>query len=204
MISNKVTIIEWPYRQIPGKRWQTIQTASMNHMLKNFGSFNKWVGYFDADEYFQFNDMHADLVLKSHSKSLVNLLDEANINMANALQFTVWKVSCSLSTTDLAKGRCTLLMEKCKVFDNTKTPLQVYSQKMWVKLATVRLMQNIHALDNDNHTFERDISWKQLGRFRHYHYGKIGENLEGVVVDESVRRYVPSFREKVGLVSSVC
>ena len=75
-----------------------MQNACLNHMMKNFGAFNNWVGFMDVDEYFQLNASHAETIAAGRA-TLVQLLDAELAAprddgfLCHSLQFQMWQVS---------------------------------------------------------------------------------------------------------------
>ncbi|CAF4417291.1 unnamed protein product [Rotaria sp. Silwood2] len=91
-----------------------IQSASMNHALKNFGPFNTRMGYFDVDEYFQLNNTNEQLIL-SRKKSLVELLDQSfpETKFPGGVQFYNCTISCFLSQEEILASRHLNIFQKC-------------------------------------------------------------------------------------------
>ncbi|CAF2891502.1 unnamed protein product [Rotaria sp. Silwood2] len=123
-----VTIIKWPFRPIQNQHWNMIQSASMNHALKNFGPFNKWMGYFDVDEYFQLNNTNEQLIL-SRKKSLVELLDQSfpETKFPGGVQFYNCTISCFLSQEEILASRHLNMFQKCNSIVDCSV-IQVTSQ----------------------------------------------------------------------------
>ncbi|CAF1448671.1 unnamed protein product [Didymodactylos carnosus] len=199
MNSNIVTLIRWPFAPYPGKHWNSIQTSSMNHCLKSFGPFNRWIGYFDVDEYFQPNDEIIEKIFNK-SRTLAELLDEnfEEQMYPGAVQFINWSISCFLSRIDVLKSRYHLNIEKCKFITKQSPP------KMFIRPRNVPAMHNIHALESGL-KFKTDTTWKEFGRFRHYNGGNHGDilpventnNNSNFVVDKTIMKYVILLREKI-------
>ncbi|CAF1390326.1 unnamed protein product, partial [Didymodactylos carnosus] len=195
---NLVTIIRWPFKPNDGVYWNTIQRSSMNHALKNFGPFNRWMGYFDVDEYFQPNDMIANLITNS-STSLATLLDTAypERDYPCGVQFEQWRISCFLSQTDLIQSRYSLTLEKCNVIldDRLRVP-----QKMFLRPKHIPILLNIHQLESGLE-YKSNVSWREFGRFRHYHYGKVGDSedlkKENARIDRTMDRYISILKQRI-------
>ena len=190
-----VTIVQWPFVPLPNEHWNMIQSASMNHMLKNFGPFNRWIGYFDVDEYFFPSDRHFSSILGGE-KSLVQLFDEhvSSYGSAGAIQFFNCPMSCTINQDELLNDRFMLNIEKCQ----TKSLSESCStrSKMFIRPSNVPLMQNIHALSLGE--FVPASRSEDLARFRHYHYGSVGSNLtKNENLPVALRPHLDRLRQRV-------
>lgn len=190
-----VTIVQWPFLPLPKEHWNMIQSASMNHMLKNFGPFNRWVGYFDVDEYFFINETFFESII-DRRLSLPDLLDRyfPVEKYSGGVQFPNCPMSCSITQDDILISRYTLLIEKCQVISEPKECQSRF--KLFLRPKHVPLMQNIHALSlgvqADSHLS------KSLGHFQHFHYGNIDSNSKkNVDYINSSKRYIDRLRSRV-------
>ena len=167
----------------------------MNHMLKNFGPFNRWIGYFDVDEYFFINETSAQSILDRRS-FLPDLLDEyfPVENYSGAVQFQNCPMSCSITQDDIVISRYTLLIEKCQILSE---PHQCQSRfKLFLRPKNVPLMQNIHALSLGVQA-NANLS-NSFGRFQHFHYGNVSSTLvKDVHYMNSLKRYIDKLRNRV-------
>ncbi|CAM4987670.1 unnamed protein product [Rotaria socialis] len=184
-----VTIVYWPYTPPSGAHWNIIQSASMNHALKNFGPFNKWLGYFDVDEYFQLNSTLIKSVI-SKSYTLADLFDYRfpEHDYPSGAQFVNCQISCFLSQNEIVASRYTLLFQKCNI-----VPIHNHcntAAKMFIRPHNVPIMQNIHVLPIGM-VFAQNVTLGQFGQFRHYHHGSVGSdlNIQGVR-DESMDEFI--------------
>ena len=50
--ANIVTLIYYPFIPTKEIHWNSIQRSTFQKMLQQFGHKNKWIGFFDIDEYF--------------------------------------------------------------------------------------------------------------------------------------------------------
>ena len=50
--ANIVTLIYYPFIPTKEMHWNSIQRSTFQKMLQQFGHKNKWIGFFDIDEYF--------------------------------------------------------------------------------------------------------------------------------------------------------
>ena len=198
MDNGIVTLIRWSFKPREGQHYNTIQAASMNHCLKNFGPFNRWIGYFDVDEYFQLNEKMIDKIFNK-SATLFQLLDETYDERVypGAVQFQSSSFACFLSQIDVLQSRYKLNIEKCKVITNEANP------KMFIRPRNVPIMQNIHALEFGL-KFKHNANWDEFGRFRHYNRAKGGgvseiSNLkkETGILDNTMERYVTQLRKRI-------
>jgi len=198
MDNGIVTLIRWSFKPREGNHYNTIQAASMNHCLKNFGPFNRWIGYFDVDEYFQLNEKMINRIFNK-STTLFQLLDETYDERVypGAVQFQSSSISCFLSQTDVLQSRYKLNIEKCKVITNEAHP------KMFIRPRNVPIMQNIHGLESGL-KFKRNANWDEFGRFRHYNRAKYGgvsviSNLKNGtgILDNTMERYVTQLKTRI-------
>ncbi|CAF1264019.1 unnamed protein product [Didymodactylos carnosus] len=192
-----VTIVRWPYTATRGRHWNTIQRASMNHALKTFGPYNRWMGYFDVDEYFQLNNEKADLVLNG-STTLAQLLDKTYPEhiYSCGVQFEAVQLSCFLTQLDIIQSRYRLSIEKCNVFLDER---QRVPPKMFIRAENIPIMVMIHSLPRLK--YKQNANYAEFGRFRHYHHGKLGavEELKANngKVDRSMERYVHILKQRI-------
>lgn len=189
-----VTIIRWWYEPLDGVEWNMIQTASMNHALKNFGPYNRWMGYFDVDEYFQIKNM-TNFTLDSIS--LDTLLDQQfpESKYPGGVQFQACTVACRLTQADVLSSRYRILFEKCQHV-NMQSDCRV-PQKMFIRPRNVPLMFSIHELSYGM-KYATDRESFSFGRFRHYHNGHIiFRSLQGSNFDQSMDIFIKTLRERV-------
>lgn len=177
-----VTIIRWYYNPLPKRHWNTVQSASMNHMLKNFGPFNRWVGYFDVDEYFFITSTYLRLLLDGNF-SLPNLFDQdfPESKYPGGIQFFNCPMSCGIDQEDLAVSRYSLLIEKCQLIRGSEDCK--FRTKMFIRPLAVPLMQNIHTLELVR--FADYNKTRHFGRFQHYHYGSIVQKTYDTVFNDA-------------------
>jgi hypothetical protein len=194
MERNIVTIIRWPYKPLKGHHWNMIQSASMNHALKNFGPFNRWMGYFDVDEYFQIKNISN---FTFGNIPLSNLLDQTfpESKYPGGVQFQTCQISCLLTQDDIISSRYHILLEKCQHVDMEKDCQA--PTKMFIRPRNVPLMQNIHALSYGmNHAKSSDSA--SFGRFRHYHYGIVTSNFpKNKTMDISMNIFIKHLKERI-------
>ncbi|OJU53398.1 MAG: hypothetical protein BGN96_17355 [Bacteroidales bacterium 45-6] len=138
-----VTIVRWPYKQHKGHKWNMMQSAAMNHALKNFGPFNRWMGYFDVDEYFQIIN---PIKVLDKTISLSDFLDRnfPESIYPGGVQLRNCPISCLINQDDLATSRHRLLLEKCRHISRHRD-CQIRT-KMFIRPQNVPIMQNIHKL----------------------------------------------------------
>ncbi|CAF0970260.1 unnamed protein product [Rotaria sp. Silwood1] len=148
-----------------------IQCASMNHALKNFGPFNKWMDYFDVDEYFQLNNTNEQLIL-SGKTSFVQLLDQSfpETKFPERVQFYNCPISCFLSENEILSSRHLNIFQKCKSIAEPRDCSE--RTKLFIRPRNVPFMQNIHSLERGI-IFLANNGLSNFGQFRHYHYGII-------------------------------
>ena len=173
--NNVVTIVHWPFQPIPGTHWNSVQSASMRHALKTFGPYSEWMGYFDVDEYFQYNTAVTN-------NSLIETLQQPSNSQLAALRIEMWTASCKPSQELILNRRHAMLFECCR-FLRRGGPL-----KMFIRPIQVPTMQNIHDLDVPAKKEEK--RWEVFGRFRHYHYG--GDFNDS---DSSLDMYIPLLKK---------
>jgi hypothetical protein len=194
MERNIVTIVRWRYEHPQGDHWNLIQSSSMNHALKNFGPYNRWMGYFDVDEYFQIKNMEN---LIPGNISLASLLDREfpESKYPGGVQFENCEISCFLTETDVISSRYHLLFEKCRHIDK---PRECYvSPKLFLRPRNVPLMHNIHALTYGMAYAEsRESAF--FGRFRHFHYGTVSsKSFEDKNMDTSMDIFIEDLKKRV-------
>ncbi|CAF4975260.1 unnamed protein product [Rotaria sp. Silwood1] len=195
---NIVTIIKWPFKPIQNEHWNMIQSASMNHVLKNFGPFNKWMGYFDTDEYFQLNNTNEKLIL-SGKTSLVELLEQSfpETKFPGGVQFYNCPISCFLSENEILSSRHLNIFQKC---NSIVEPRDCYTRrKLFIRPRNVPFMQNIHALESGI-IFSPNNGLSNLGQFRHYHYGIIGaKGDQRDKFDDSMKNFIANSTQRISL-----
>ncbi|CAF1294642.1 unnamed protein product [Rotaria sordida] len=195
---NIVTIIKWPFRPIENQHWNMIQSASMNHALKNFGPFNKWMGYFDIDEYFQLNSINEQLIL-SKTKSLDQLLDQSfpETKFPGGVQFYNCPISCFLSQNEILSSRHLNIFQKC---NSIVEPQDCSTRtKLFIRPQNVPLMQNIHALEHGI-IFSARNGLSNFGQFRHYNYGIVGaKGDQRGKFDNSMDKFIVNLTQRISL-----
>lgn len=194
MARNIVTVVRWPYEPLKGHHWNMIQSASMNHALKNFGPYNRWMGYFDVDEYFQIKNM-TNLTLRNISLS--TLLDQEfpESKYPGGVQFQNCMISCFLTQTDVISSRYHLLFEKCRHIEMQK--VCDMPTKLFLRPRNVPLMQNIHALTYGMAYAESRQS-ASFGRFRHFHRGTVTSNsFQNKTGDTSMDIFIKDLKERI-------
>ncbi len=194
MNRNIVTVVRWPYRPLKGHHWNLIQCSSMNHALKNFGPFNRWMGYFDVDEYFQIKNM-TNLTLGKIP--LFSMLDQKfpESKYPGGVQFKKCKVSCFLTQADVISSRYHLLLEKCRHV-NMQKDCNV-PPKMFLRPRNVPLMLNIHALTYGM-AYARGWESTSFGRFRHYNHATVTSNsFTDKTMDRSMDIFIKDLKERI-------
>ena len=191
-----VTVIKWPFEPVQNQHWNTIQCASMNHALKNFGPFNKWMGYFDVDEYFQLNSTNAQLI-ESRNQSLTELFDRSFpvTNFPGGAQFYNCPISCFLSEREIVASRHLNIFQKCNTIVeprdcSTRT-------KLFIRPENVSILQSIHVFE-DGVRFSAKNALSNFGQFRHYHYGVVGGkgDTRGKI-DNTMDRYIVNLTARI-------
>jgi hypothetical protein len=191
---NIVTIVRWPYKPLEGHHWNMIQSASMNHALKNFGPFNSWMGYFDVDEYFQIKNITEFSVGTIH---LSSLLDQRfpESRYPGGVQFENCPISCFLTQDDVRTSRYSLLFEKCRnvqIQQDCKT-----RTKLFIRPRNVPIMQNIHALE-PGIIYANSSESVSFAQFRHYHYGTLtSDSSKSGKRDSSMDLFIKDLKERV-------
>ena len=193
-----VTVIKWPFEPMPNEHWNTIQSASMNHALKNFGPFNKWMGYFDIDEYFQLNSTNEQLIV-SRKESLVDLFDRSfPVNsFPGGAQFYNCPISCFLSQSEILSSRHSNIFQKCNAVVeprdcSTRT-------KLFIRPQNVPIMQNIHVFE-DGVVFSAKNGLSNFGQFRHYNYGIIsGQGDKRGKTDDTMDKFIVNLTARISL-----
>ena len=189
-----VTIIRWPYRPLKGHHWNMMQSASMNHALKTFGSFNRWMGYFDVDEYFQIID---PTKLLNHTISLSDFLDQnfPESTYPGGVQFRNCPISCLFDEVGIASSRYRLLFEKCRHIHSEQDCQS--RTKMFIRPRHVPIMQNIHALEHGIQ-FASSSQSSSLAQFRHYHYGVMLITMsENDTIDRSMDIFIDELKKRI-------
>ena len=189
-----VTIVRWPYKSPEGRHWNMMQSASMNHALKNFGPFNRWMGYFDVDEYFQIIDRTK---LMDNNISLADFLDQhfPERTYPGGVQFLNCPISCLVTQNDLVASRYRLLFEKCRHI-SPRRDCQIRT-KMFIRPRNVPIMQNIHALQYGV-KFASSSKSSSLATLRHYHYGTILTNLFiNQTIDTSMDIFIDELKKRI-------
>jgi hypothetical protein len=194
MERNLVTIVRWPYKPLTGQHWNLIQCASMNHALKNFGPYNRWIGYFDVDEYFMIKNTTN---LTPGNITLARLLDEAfpESKYPGGVQFEKCQIACFLTQTDVILSRYHLLVEKCRHVeirkDCSKPP------KLFIRPRNVPLMYSIHTL-NYGMTYANSRASSSFGRFQHFHHGIVTSNpFQDKTVDRSMDIFIKDLKKRI-------
>ncbi len=191
---NIVTIVRWPYEPLKGHHWNMIQSASMNHALKNFGPFNKWMGYFDVDEYFQIKNLTK---LSVGTIPLSSLLDQRfpESRYPGGVQFLNCPISCFLTQSDVISSRYSLLFEKCRNVE-IQTDCKVRT-KLFIRPHNVPIMQNIHALESGI-IYANSLESVSFAEFRHYHYGTVtSDSSKSGKIDSSMDLFIKDLKERV-------
>ena len=191
-----VTIFKWPFEPMRNQHWNTIQCASMNHALKNFGPFNRWMGYFDVDEYFQLNSTNAQLI-ESKNQSLTELFDRSFpvTNFPGGAQFLNCPISCFLSEREIVAGRHLNIFQKCSSIVEPRDCFR--RRKLFIRPEGVSILQNIHAFE-DGVRFSAKNVMSNFGEFRHYHYGLItGKGDSRGQSDNSMDRYIVNLTARI-------
>lgn len=173
--NNIVTVVHWPFQPIPGIHWNSVQSASMRHALKTFGPYSEWMGYFDVDEFFQYNTA-------VNNDSLIETLQRLNNSELAALRIEMWTAACKPSQELILNRRHAMLFECCRFLQRGGPP------KMFIRPIHVPTMQNIHDLDVPAKKEEK--RWEVFGRFRHYHYGRQFNDS-----DDSMDKYIPLLKK---------
>ena len=191
---NIVTIVRWPYQPLKDHHWNMVQSAAMNHALKNFGPFNKWMGYFDVDEYFQIK------VIANRSIgaiSLFNLLDQQfpEDKYPGGVQFETCPISCFVTQTDFISSRYSLLFEKCRNIEVQRDCRN--RQKLFIRPRGVPIMHNIHALELGIVYADSSTS-ASFAEFRHYNYGIVTSDLSrSGKNDTSMDLFIKDLKQRV-------
>lgn len=189
-----VTIVRWPYKQHKGHKWNMMQSAAMNHALKNFGPFNRWMGYFDVDEYFQIIN---PIKVLDKTISLSDFLDRnfPESIYPGGVQLRNCPISCLISQDDLATSRHRLLLEKCRHISRHRD-CQIRT-KMFIRPQNVPIMQNIHTLQYGV-KFVSSSKSSPLAELRHYHYGTIlTKVLQNETFDTSMDIFIKELRKRI-------
>jgi hypothetical protein len=191
---NIVTIVRWPYKPLKGHHWNMVQSASMNHALKNFGPFNRWMGYFDVDEYFQIKDI---VKLSIGAIPLSSLLDERfpEAHYPGGVQFQNCPISCFLTQSDVISSRHSLIFEKCRNIEVQRDCRA--RQKLFIRPRGVSIMHNIHALEYGI-VYAASSHSISFGEFRHYNYGTVtsDSSLSGKN-DTSMDIFIKDLKERI-------
>jgi hypothetical protein len=191
---NIVTIIRWSYEPLTGHHWNMIQSASMNHALKNFGPFNRWMGYFDVDEYFQIKNITK---LSVGTIPLSSLLDQRfpESRYPGGVQFQNCPISCFLTQNDVISSRYRLLFEKCRHVE-IQQDCQVRT-KLFIRPHNVPIMQNIHVLESGI-IYANSLESASFAQFRHYHYGTVASDSSKTgKMDSSMDLFIKDLKERV-------
>ncbi|CAF3545364.1 unnamed protein product [Rotaria sp. Silwood1] len=175
-----------------------IQCASMNHALKNFGPFNKWMDYFDVDEYFQLNNTNEQLIL-SGKTSLVQLPDQSfpETKFPERVQFYNCPISCFLSENEILSSRHLNIFQKCK---SIAEPQECSERtKLFIRPRNAPFMQNIHSLERGI-IFLANNGPSNFGQFRHYHYGIIGaKGDQRDKFDDFMNNFIANLTQRISL-----
>jgi hypothetical protein len=194
MERNIVTVVRWRYKPRKGDHWNLIQCSSMNHALKNFGPYNRWMGYFDVDEYFQIKNM-TNLI--PGNISLSSLLDREfpESKYPGGVQFENCMMSCFLTQIDVISSRYHLLFEKCRHVEIRKDCN--VPPKLFLRPRNVPLMYNIHALTYGmKYAGSRESAF--FGRFRHFHRGIVTSNsFQNKTMDTSMDIFIKDLKERI-------
>ncbi len=191
---NIVTIIRWSYYPPKGGHFNIIQSAAMNHALKNFGPFNRWMGYFDVDEYFQIMNMKK---LSVGSIPLASLLDQQfpESQYPGGVQFLNCPISCFLTQMGIISSRYKLLFEKCR---HIIIPRDCQKRtKVFIRPRNVPIMQNIHGLEHGI-IYANSLKSASFAQFRHYHYGIVtSDSSQNGTLDTSMDIFIKDLKERV-------
>lgn len=191
-----VTIIPWLFPvSTPAERKET-ELMAMQHGLKLFGPFNRWIAYINLYERFQPNVQAQKWSNTRYAGGAPDLMVFLDYGFRHeparytAIQFEVRETFCN-KTTKLSRGKPTdTLLERCRL----RTVKEGESRRLFVRPLRVPALNSTDVLQWGEFTF---VPWIEFGRMRRYHPGE--RPVSGLEDDDSMDRWVAAVRKDIGL-----